>query len=226
MREFNLRNALLSKEQYDQMYKESFANKEAFWSNIANQQLTWFKNFSKIKNTSFDGNVSIKWFEDGELNVCYNCVDRHADKTPDKIAIIWEGDDPSQSKTFTYKDLKLEVSKFANILKKMGVQKGDRVTIYLTMIPEVAFAMLACARIGAVHSVIFGGYAPDSIAGRIQDCKSKYVITADEGVRGGKSIPLKRYINTALESCDDDIKTLVVQNTNTQEDIYLSLIHI
>ena len=220
MREFKLRNPLLSKEQYDQMYEESFADKEAFWSKIAHQQLTWFKNFSKIKNTSFDGDVSIKWFEDGELNVCYNCVDRHAEKTPDKIAVIWEGDDPSQSKTFTYKDLKLEVSKFANTLKKMGVQKGDRVTIYLTMIPEVAFAMLACARIGAVHSVIFGGFAPDSIAGRIQDCKSKFVITADEGVRGGKTIPLKRYINTALKSCDDDIKTLVVQNTNTQEDIY------
>ena len=220
MKEFNLKNPLLSKEQHNQMYKESFADKEAFWSKIANQQLTWFKHFSKIKDTSFDGDVSIKWFEDGELNVCYNCVDRHADKTPDKIAIIWEGDDPSQSKTFTYKDLKLEVSKFANALKKMGVQKGDRVTIYLTMIPEVAFAMLACARIGAVHSVIFGGFAPDSIAGRIQDCKSKFVITADEGVRGGKTIPLKKYINTALESCDDDIKTLVVQNTNTQEDIY------
>jgi acetyl-CoA synthetase len=220
MKEFKLKSPLLSKEQHNQMYKESFADKEAFWSKIANQQLTWFKHFSKVKDTSFEGDVSIKWFEDGELNVCYNCVDRHADKTPDKIAIIWEGDDPSQSKTFTYKDLKLEVSKFANALKKMGVQKGDRVTIYLTMIPEVAFAMLACARIGAVHSVIFGGFAPDSIAGRIQDCKSKYVITADEGVRGGKSIPLKRYINTALESCDDDIKTLVVQNTNTQEDIY------
>ena len=220
MREFNLRNPLLSKEQYNQMYEESFADKEAFWSKIAHQQLTWFKNFSKIKNTSFDGDVSIKWFEDGELNVCYNCVDRHAEKTPDKIAVIWEGDDPSQSKTFTYKNLKLEVSKFANTLKKMGVQKGDRVTIYLTMIPEVAFAMLACARIGAVHSVIFGGFAPDSIAGRIQDCKSKFVITADEGARGGKTIPLKKYINTALESCDDDIKTLVVQNTNTQEDIY------
>ena len=220
MREFKLKNQLLSKDQYNQMYKESFADKEVFWSKIANEQLTWFKNFSKIKNTSFDGDVSIKWFEDGELNVCYNCVDRHAETTPEKIAFIWEGDDPSQSKTFTYKDLKLEVSKFANVLKKIGVQKGDRVTIYLTMIPEVAFAMLACARIGAVHSVIFGGFAPDSIAGRIQDCKSKFVITADEGVRGGKTIPLKKYINTALESCDNDIKTLVVQNTNTQEDIY------
>ncbi len=131
--------------EYEQMYQQSFADKEGFWSKIANEQLTWFKNFSQVKNTSFEGDVAIKWFEDGELNVCYNCVDRHAEKTPDEIAIIWEGDDPSKSKTFTYKELKLEVSKFANVLKKMGVQKGDRVTIYLTMIPEVAFAMLACA---------------------------------------------------------------------------------
>jgi acetyl-CoA synthetase len=202
------RNAHLNESQYEALYKQSITDPESFWSEHG-RRLEWIKNYSKIKNVSFEHpNVSIKWFEDGELNVCYNCVDRHADKTPDKIAIIWEGDDPSQSKKFTYKDLKLEVSKFANALKKMGVQKGDRVTIYLTMIPEVAFAMLACARIGAVHSVIFGGFAPDSIAGRIQDCKSKFVITADEGVRGGKSIPLKRYINTALESCDDDIKTL------------------
>ena len=171
------------------MYQESFADKEGFWSKIANQQLTWFKNFSKVKNTNYEGDVSIKWFEDGELNVCYNCVDRHAEKTPDEVAIIWEGDDPSNSKTFTYKELKSEVSKFANVLKKMGVEKGDRVTIYLTMIPEVAFAMLACARIGAVHSVIFGGFAPESIAGRIQDCKSQFVITADEGLRGGKKFP-------------------------------------
>ncbi len=202
------------------MYQESFADKEGFWSKIANQQLTWFKNFSKVKNTNYEDDISIKWFEDGELNVCYNCVDRHAEKTPDEVAIIWEGDDPSNSKTFTYKELKSEVSKFANVLKKMGVQKGDRVTIYLTMIPEVAFAMLACARIGAVHSVIFGGFAPDSIAGRIQDCKSQFVITADEGLRGGKTIPLKKYINTALESCDDTIKTLVVKYTNSKEDIY------
>ena len=220
MKEFKLDNPLLSQAEYEQMYQESFADKEGFWSKIANQQLTWFKNFSKVKNTNYEGDVSIKWFEDGELNVCYNCVDRHAEKTPDEIAIIWEGDDPSNSKTFTYKELKFEVSKFANVLKKMGVQKGDRVTIYLTMIPEVAFAMLACARIGAVHSVIFGGFAPESIAGRIQDCKSQFVITADEGLRGGKTIPLKKYINTALESCDDTIKTLVVKYTNSKEDIY------
>ena len=220
MKEFKLDNPLLSQAEYEQLYKESFADKEGFWSKIANQQLTWFKNFSKVKNTNYEGDVSIKWFEDGELNVCYNCVDRHAEKTPDEVAIIWEGDDPSNSKTFTYKELKSEVSKFANVLKKMGVQKGDRVTIYLTMIPEVAFAMLACARIGAVHSVIFGGFAPESIAGRIQDCKSQFVITADEGLRGGKTIPLKKYINTALESCDDTIKTLVVKYTNSKEDIY------
>ena len=220
MKEFKLKDPLLSQAEYEQMYQQSFADKEGFWSKIANEQLTWFKNFSQVKNTSFEGDVAIKWFEDGELNVCYNCVDRHAEKTPDEIAIIWEGDDPSKSKTFTYKELKLEVSKFANVLKKMGVQKGDRVTIYLTMIPEVAFAMLACARIGAIHSVIFGGFAPESIAGRIQDCKSQFVITADEGLRGGKTIPLKKYINTALESCDDNIKTLVVKYTNSKEDIY------
>ena len=220
MKEFKLDNPLLSQAEYEQMYQESFADKEGFWSKIANQQLTWFKNFSKVKNTNYEGDVSIKWFEDGELNVCYNCVDRHAEKTPNEVAIIWEGDDPNNSKTFTYKELKSEVSKFANVLKKMGVQKGDRVTIYLTMIPEVAFAMLACARIGAVHSVIFGGFAPESIAGRIQDCKSQFVITADEGLRGGKTIPLKKYINTALESCDDTIKTLVVKYTNSKEDIY------
>ena len=220
MKEFKLKDPLLSQAEYEQMYQQSFADKEGFWSKIANEQLTWFKNFSQVKNTSFEGDVAIKWFEDGELNVCYNCVDRHAEKTPDEIAIIWEGDDPSKSKTFTYKELKLEVSKFANVLKKMGVQKGDRVTIYLTMIPEVAFAMLACARIGAIHSVIFGGFAPESIAGRIQDCKSQFVITADEGLRGGKTIPLKKYINTALESCDNNIKTLVIKYTNSKEDIY------
>ncbi len=220
MKEFKLENPLLSQTEYEQMYNDSFNDKEGFWSKIANQQLTWFKDFSKVKNTTYDGDISIKWFEDGELNVCYNCVDRHAEKTPDEVAIIWEGDDPNNSKTFTYKELKLEVIKFANVLKKIGVQKGDRVTIYLTMIPEVAFAMLACARIGAIHSVIFGGFAPDSIAGRIQDCKSKFIITADEGLRGGKTIPLKKYINTALESCDENIKTLVIRYTGSKEGIY------
>ncbi len=220
MKEFELSNPLLSKEQYEKMYAESFENKEQFWSKVAKSQLTWSKDFTKIKNTNYDDNVSIKWFEDGELNVCYNCIDRHAETQPDEIAIIWEGDDSSKNKIYTYKELKSEVSKLANVLKKLGVQKGDVVTIYLTMIPEVAFAMLACARIGAIHSVIFGGFAPESIAGRIKDCKSQFVITADEGVRGGKIIPLKKYINTALESCDDSIKTLVIRYTNTQEEIH------
>ena len=216
----NYINRNLSREQHKLMHDLSLSDKEKFWSEVAIDQVSWFKNFSKIKNTNFNDDVSIKWFEDGELNVCYNCVDRYAEKMPDKIAIIWEGDDSNKTKKFTYKELKSEVSKFANVLKKMGVKKGDIVTIYLTMIPEVAFAMLACARIGAIHSVIFGGFAPESIAGRIKDCKSKFVVTADEGIRGGKTIPLKKYINTALEGCDSDIKTLVVQNTNTQEDIY------
>ena len=220
MKDFPLNNPLLTPEQYDQMYAESFDDKEKFWSKIAQEQVTWFKDFTKIKNTTFEGDVSIKWFEDGELNVCYNCVDRHAEQRPNDPAIIWEGDDPSQSRTYTYKELQEKVSKFANVLKKMGVRKGDRVTIYLTMIPEVAFAMLACTRIGAVHSVIFGGFAPESIAGRIQDCQSQFVITADEGLRGGKTIPLKKYINTALESCESTIKTLVVRYTTTQDDLH------
>ena len=220
MKTINLDNPLLSIEEYQKMYSFSFQNKESFWGQIALDQISWFKKFSKIKNSTFEKPVSIKWFEDGELNACYNCVDRHAEKRPDDIAIIWEGDDPNQSKIYTYKELQREVSRFANVLKKLGVTKGDRVTIYLTMIPEVAFAMLACARIGAIHSVIFGGFAPESIAGRIQDCESKFVITADEGLRGGKIIPLKKYINTALESCDDSIKTLVVRYTNTQDDLH------
>ena len=220
MREFKLPNPLLSKEQYEVMYAESFSDKEKFWSKVAKSQLTWSKYFTKVKSTNYDGDVSIKWFEDGELNVCYNCVDRYAETQPNEIAVIWEGDDTSKNKTYTYKELKSEVSKFANVLKKLGVQKGDVVTIYLTMIPEVAFAMLACARIGAIHSVIFGGFAPESIAGRIKDCKSQFVITADEGIRGGKIIPLKKYINSALESCESSIKTLVIRYTNTQDELH------
>ena len=215
-----LKNPLLSNSKYNELYKESFRDKESFWSKIAYEQISWSKPFTKVKNTNFDEDISIKWFEDGELNVCYNCVDRHAEAKPDEVAIIWEGDDPSHSKTYTYGKLKSEVSRFANVLKKLGVKKGDCITIYLTMVPEVAIAMLACTRIGAIHSVIFGGFSPESIAGRIQDCKSKFVITADEGIRGGKIIPLKKYINTALETCDKTIKTLVVRYTKTQEDIY------
>src|SRR5262249_422558 len=152
----------------------------------------WIKPFSKVKNTSFGpGTVSIKWFEDGVLNAAYNCIDRHLKTRANQVAILWEGDDPKDDRKITYRQLHDEVSRFANILRNRNVKKGARVTIYMPMIPEAAFAMLACARIGAIHSVVFGGFSPESLAGRIEDCKSNVVITADEGVRGGRKIPLK-----------------------------------
>ena len=155
----------------------------------AGKRIDWFKPFTKVKNTTFDGNVSIKWFEDGSLNVSYNCIDRHLKKRGDQVAIIWEGDNPYDDKKITYRELHAHVCRFANVLKEHGVKKGDRVTIYMPMIPEAAYAMLACTRIGAVHSVVFGGFSPDSLAGRIDDCDFDFVITADEGLRGGKTDP-------------------------------------
>lgn len=191
-------------------------NSENFWKKQA-ERLDWMKTPTKIKNTSFKHPVSIKWFEDGELNVTVNCIDRHLKNNANRVAIIWEGDNPAESKKITYQELHDEVCKMANVLKKHGVKKSDRVTIYMPMIPEAAYAMLACARIGAIHSVIFGGFSPDSIAGRIQDCDSQFVITADEGLRGGKSIPLKANIDAALEKCSavkqQVKKVLVVQRT-------------
>ena len=154
-----------------------------FWKKHAGR-IDWFKKFTKIKDVKYSSDeVNIKWFEDGELNVSYNCIDRHAKINPNKVAIIWEGDDPNNTKKITYEELKKNVCKTANVLKKIGIKKGDRVTIYLTMIPELAYVMLACARIGAIHSIIFGGFSAESIAGRVQDCESEFVITADEGVR-------------------------------------------
>ena len=206
-----LENAKINEEKYSSMYNQSLQNNDEFWIEHANR-IDWFKKFSKIKNIKYSkDDVSIKWFEDGNLNVSYNCIDRHAKNNPDRIAIIWEGDDPNETKKITYKDLLTNVSKAANILKKIGVKKGDRVTIYLTMIPELAYIMLACARIGAVHSIIFGGFSAESIAGRIKDCKSEYVVTADEGIRGGKTIPLKLTTDKALETCQDVKKCLVVK---------------
>src|SRR6516164_4428235 len=173
------------------MYARSLKDPNGFWAEVA-KRLHWYKAPAKIKNSSFGpGNVSIKWFEDGVLNAAYNCVDRHLPARARQTAIIWEGDDPATSKHITYQQLHDEVCRFANILRNRDVNKGDRVTIYLPMIPEAAYAMLACARIGAIHSVVFGGFSPDSLAGRISDCKSNVVITADEGVRGGRKIPLK-----------------------------------
>jgi len=184
--------------QYEELYKRSVSDPDGFWKEQS-QRLDWIKAPTRIKNTSFAyPDVSIKWFEDGVLNVTANCIDRHLATRGDQVAIIWEGDDPSQSKKITYKQLHDEVCRFANVLKAKGVKKGDRVTIYMPMIPETAYAMLACARIGAVHSVIFGGFSPDSIANRIVDCSSTIVITADEGRRGGKAIPLKKNVDEAL----------------------------
>lgn len=198
---------------YREMYARSIKDPNAFWAEQA-KRVDWIKPFSKVKNASFGpGNVSIKWFEDGTLNVAYNCVDRHLAKRGDQVAIIWEGDDPKDAKTITYRQLHAEVQKFANVLKARGVKKGDRVTIYLPMIPEATYAMLACARIGAIHSVVFGGFSPDSLAGRIEDCKSSVVITADEGVRGGRKIPLKANSDAAADKAGGVTTILVVRHT-------------
>ena len=183
--------AFINEAKYKEMYARSISDPDRFWAEEA-KRLDWIKPFTKVKNTSFaPDNVSIKWFEDGSLNVAYNCIDRHLATRGGQTAIIWEGDDPKDDKKITYRELHTEVCKFANVLKARGVKKGDRVTIYMPMIVEAAYAMLACARIGAVHSVVFGGFSPDSLAGRISDCQSTIVITADEGVRGGKKFRSK-----------------------------------
>lgn len=198
---------------YQAMYRQSVADAEGFWGEQG-KRLDWIKPYSKVKNTSYDpDNVSIKWYEDGTLNVCANCVDRHLEKRGDQVAIIWEGDDPTHDEKITYRQLHERVCKFANVMKAGGVKKGDRVTIYMPMIPEAAYAMLACTRIGAIHSIVFGGFSPDALAGRIIDCESKYIVTADEGVRGGKTIPLKKNTDEALKKCPGGEKVLVVRRT-------------
>ncbi|MDN7126873.1 acetate--CoA ligase [Pseudidiomarina sp. 1APR75-33.1] len=198
--------AHIDNERYQEMYQQSIDDPESFWREHG-QRLSWFSPYRKVKNTSFaPGDISIKWFEDGTLNACYNCVDRHLTERGDKTAIIWEGDDPSVSEEISYKQLHAEVSRFANGLKKLGVEKGDRVAIYMPMVPEAAYAMLACARIGAVHTVIFGGFSPNAIADRVNDCGVKVVITADEGRRGGKTTPLKANVDEALK--DDRCPTV------------------
>ena len=194
---------------YKEMYAASIGDPEKFWAEHG-RRIDWFKPYTKAKHTSYDShNVSIKWFEDGLTNVAYNCIDRHLAKRGNQTAIIWEGDDPSESKHITYNDLHNHVAKFANVLKDHGVKSGDRVTIYLPMIPEAAYAMLACARIGAVHSIVFGGFSPDSLAGRIEGCQSAVVITADEGLRGGRKVPLKANVDVAAEKAGC-VKTVIV----------------
>ncbi|HTS40098.1 MAG TPA: acetate--CoA ligase [Xanthobacteraceae bacterium] len=198
---------------YRDLYARSLKDPNGFWSEQA-KRLDWIKPFSKVKNASYGpGNVSIKWYEDGTLNVCHNCVDRHLAKRGDQVAILWEGDDPKDDKKITYRQLHADVQKFANVLKARGVKKGDRVTIYLPMIPEACMAMLACARIGAIHSVVFGGFSPDSLAGRIEDCKSNVIITADEGVRGGRKIPLKANSDAAADKAGGVTTILVIKRT-------------
>jgi len=201
-----------TKEQYQQMYERSITDPDGFWREEA-KRIDWMKPFTKVKNTDFTGDISIKWFEDGTLNASVNCIDRHLPEKADVTALIWEGDDPNDSKNISYGELHAEVSKFGNVLRAQGVQKGDRVTLYMPMIPEAVYAMLACARVGAVHSVVFGGFSPDALAGRIINCESDFVITADEGVRGAKPIPLKANVDKALERCPNVKSVIVVKRT-------------
>jgi acetyl-CoA synthetase len=198
---------------YATMHAQAVADPEAFWGEHG-KRLDWIKPYTRVKNTSFhEADFGIKWYEDGTLNVSANCIDRHLPARANGVAIIWEGDDPATSQHITYAQLHEAVCRMANVMKAHGVRKGDRVTIYLPMIPEAAYAMLACARIGAVHSVVFGGFSPDSLASRIQDCDSSLLITADEGVRGGKTIPLKANCNVALEQTPSIKSVLVVKRT-------------
>ncbi|MBG2923372.1 acetate--CoA ligase [Proteus mirabilis] len=195
-------HALINKEQYQKDYELSIENPEAFWADKG-KIVDWITPYTIVKNTSFDpGHVRIRWFEDGQLNISQNCLDRHLEKRADQVAIIWEGDSPNESKSITYRQLHQDVCQFANVLKKLGIKKGDVVAIYMPMVPEAAVAMLACTRIGAIHSVIFGGFSPEAVAGRIIDSKAKLVITADEGLRAGRAIPLKKNVDDALTHVD------------------------
>ncbi len=192
-------NALADQDKYNEMYQQSIDDPDKFWGEQG-KRIDWFKDYTKVQNCSFaPGNVDINWFEDGTLNASYNCLDRHLAKRGDQVAIIWEGDDPDRSESITYKDLHQRVCKFANVLKAEGIEQGDVVTLYMPMIPEAAVAMLACARIGAVHSVVFGGFSPEALASRIEGAKSKMVITANYSLRGGKAIPLKTNVDIALK---------------------------
>ena len=208
--------AWINNDKYLEMYQQSVVNPDGFWREQAQQRIDWMRPFTKVRNVSFDDhNVDIRWFEDGTLNAAANCLDRHLEQRADQTAIIWEGDNPEEDRTITYRELHEEVSRFGNALRSQGVRKGDVVCIYMPMIPEAAVAMLACARIGAIHSVVFGGFSPDSLAGRIEDSNAKIVITADEGIRGGRAIALKANVDEALThpSIRSLEKVIVVKRT-------------
>jgi acetyl-CoA synthetase len=205
--------ALVDADSYKAMYAESLGDPQNFWRREA-AVIDWMVPFTKVSTSSFDAaDFGIRWFEDGVLNVSANCLDRHLAERADVPAILWEGDDPADTRSITYRELHAEVCRFANVLKAQGVRKGDRVTLYMPMIPEAAMAMLACTRIGAIHSIVFGGFSPESLANRIQDCDSRLVITADEGLRGGKAVPLKANVDAALESCPGVDRVIVVRRT-------------
>jgi len=210
-------------DEYYELYKESIDNSEAFFQKLANENISWINDFNKVHNGGF---ANTEWFAGGKTNVSLNCIDRHLDENSNKTALIWEGDDPNESKQFTYKELHIQVCKFANVLKKLGAKKGSRVCIYMPMIPEAAFAMLACTRIGAIHSVVFGGFSPESLKDRILDADCEIVITADEGVRGGKKVPLKSNVDQALINCPNVKTALVIKRTggdinwNNERDVW------
>ncbi len=206
-------NAHIDEARYHEMYQRSVDDPEGFWAEQAEAELDWFKPWDRVLEWSYEGDVQIKWFEGGKLNVAYNCIDRHLDKRGGQTAIIWEGDDPNDDKKISYQELHEAVSKFGNLLKSRGVKKGDRVCIYMPMVPEAAYAMLACARIGAVHSVVFGGFSPESLKDRILDSDCKVVITADEGVRGGRPVPLKANADQALQGCPNVHTVITVRRT-------------
>ena len=212
------KQAWADKKKYQAMYRRSVDDPEGFWAEHG-KRIDWFKPYSKIKDTSYDTHdVHIRWFYDGTLNASYNCLDRHLAKRGDQVAILWEGDDPKEDKKITYRELHRDVCKFANVLKSLGAKKGDRITIYMPMIPEAAIAMLACARIGAIHSVVFGGFSPDSLANRIQDADCSIVVTADEGLRGGRKVPLKKNADEAVADCPTVKKCVVVKRTGGKVD--------
>ncbi len=209
-------NAHINKVKYEEMYNESISDPIKFWGEHG-KRIDWIKNYEKVRDFSYDQkNLYIKWFEDGTLNASYNCIDRHLENNGNKTAIIWEGDNPDEQKLITYNELYKNVCKFSNVLKKLGAKKGDRVTIYMPMIPEAAYAMLACTRIGAIHSVVFGGFSPEALAGRIEDCNSNLIITTDEGIRGGKTVPLKQNTDEALKKASSCKKCLVIKRTNAE----------